>query len=117
VQVARLGDPLGEDLERRSRPRIGAELLDCLVVLELIGRQQLRPGSLLGAELAQAQLAPVRDPDEQARGSVAQRGASVPELKAARGHQVDQEREVAGLDDQHLPRPPDTRDLAARKRI
>ena len=52
--------------------------------------QQLRPGALLGAELAQPQLAPVVEADQQPRGAVAQRGAPVPELKATRGHQVDQ---------------------------
>ena len=38
--------------------------------------------ALLGAELAQAQLAPVGQPHEQPRGAIAQRGALVEELQA-----------------------------------
>ena len=41
---------------RRVGPRFRAELGERLVLLELPGAQQLDPGGLLGAELAQAQL-------------------------------------------------------------
>ena len=44
---------------RRVGPRFGAERGERLVLLERIRAQQLDPGGLLGAELAQAQLASV----------------------------------------------------------
>ena len=80
-----------------------------------LGRQQLGPGALLGAELAQPQLAPVVEPDQQPRGAVAQRGALVPELQPSGRHQVDQHDQLAGLDDQHLAHPPDAGDRRCRR--
>ena len=50
-----------------SGPSVGERL----VLLELAGAQQLHPRGLLGAELAQAQLAAVVEADEQPRGAVA----------------------------------------------
>ena len=52
--------------------------------------QQLRPGALLGAELAQAKLAPVGEPDQHPGGAIAKRGALLEHLEAARRHQVDE---------------------------
>ena len=91
VEVARLVDPLGELLERRRRPGLGAERGDHLVASDLGRAQQLRPGALLGAELAQAQLASVGEPDQHPRGAVAKRGALVEHLQAAGRHQVDEQ--------------------------
>ena len=58
----------------------------------------LRPRPLLGAELAQAQLAPVLEPDQQPRGAVAQRRALVPQLQPPGRHQVDQHDQLAGVE-------------------
>ena len=66
---------------RRRRPRLGAERRDHLVALRRSpARQQLRPGALLGAELAQPQLAPVGEPDQhpRARGPSATRACRRP---------------------------------------
>ena len=51
--------------------------------------QQLRPRALLGAELAQPQLAAVLEPHQEPRGAVAQRRALVEQLQPAGRHQVD----------------------------
>ncbi len=63
--------------------------------------QQLHPSRLLGAELAQPQLARALiarsglDPHEQPRGPVARPGELVVELQPAGRHQVDQQRQRA----------------------
>jgi hypothetical protein len=77
VKVTGLVEDLGERVERRCRPRLRAERRDHLVVLDLPLDEQLRPGPLLGAELAQPQLAPVGEPDQDPRCAVAKRGALV----------------------------------------
>ncbi len=64
MEVAGLVDQLGELLEWRARPRLGAERRDRLVLLDRVGREQLRPGPLPGSELAQPQLAAVGEPDQ-----------------------------------------------------
>ncbi len=48
-------EQLGE--RRRRRPRLRAQRRERLVLLQLLATQELDPGGLLGAELAQAQLA------------------------------------------------------------
>ena len=60
VQVARLVEQRGELVERRRRPGLGPEAWRPSRPRRLVGRQQLRPGALLGPELAQPQLAAVR---------------------------------------------------------
>ena len=105
MELARLVDGLGELVERRRRPGLRAERLDHLVGLDAAGPVELRPGTLLGAELAQAQLAPVGEPDEHPRGAVLERRALVEHLEAPGAHQVNEQLEllVAGeLDDGHL---------------
>ena len=47
---------------------------------QLAGAQQLDPGPLARAELAQAQLASVCQPNQEARGAVAQRRARIEQL-------------------------------------
>ena len=105
MQVARLVDQRRELLERRRGPGLGPERRDHLVLGDRVRRQQLRPGPLLGAELAQPQLAPVLEPDQEPRGPVAQRGPLVEDLQPPGRHQVDQQRQVAELDDGHLADP------------
>ena len=95
VQVARLVEHARELLERGWRQRVRAERGHGLVLVELARREELGPGALLGAELAQAKLAPVTEPDQQPRAAVAQRGALVVELEPAGGHQVNQHHELA----------------------
>jgi hypothetical protein len=69
---------------------------------------EFEPRALLGAELAQPQLAPVGQPDQHTRAPVLQRGALVEQLQAAGGHQVDEDRELAvELGDEHLADAPD----------
>ena len=109
MQVPRLGDLPASSDERRRRPRFGAERRDHLVRLHRVGGHQLRPGALLGAELAQPQLAAVGQPDEHPGCAVAQRGTLVEDLEPACRHQMDQHRERSGavaggreLDDGHL---------------
>jgi hypothetical protein len=84
VEVAGLGDQSGELIEWRRRPGFGPEPGGGLVVVHGVARQQLRPGSLLGAELAQAQLAAVLEADQDSRGTVLQRGAFVEDANPAR---------------------------------
>ena len=91
MEEARLVERLRELWHGRGGPRLGAEGGDHLVLFGLALAQELRPRALLGAELAKAQLAPVREADEDARGAVAKRGALVEDLKAPRRHQVDEE--------------------------
>ena len=55
--------------------------------------QQLRPGALLGAELAQAQLAAVGEPDQDPRAAILERRPLVEDLQPPGGHQVDQQRQ------------------------
>ena len=100
VQVARLVEQLRELVERGRRIGVGAERGHGLVGRHGVRREQLRPGALLGAELAQPQLAAVLEPHEDPRRAVAQRGARVEQLKAPGRHEVDQQRQVA------RPRPP-----------
>ena len=71
VEVARLVEQLGELVERRRRRRVRTERGDRLVRSHGVGRKQLRPRALLRAELAQAKLAAVLEPDQDARGAVA----------------------------------------------
>ena len=130
MQVARLVDPPRELLQRRRRPGLGPERGDHLVAVDLAGAQQLRPGALLGAELAQAKLAAVGEPDQHPGGAVAKRGALVEHLQAARRHQVDEQGQRlrgAGavvrsgrarrleVDHGHLPDPPHAGDPPARE--
>ena len=73
----------------------------------VVGAQQLDPGRLLGAELAQAQLAAVGDAHEQPRRAVARAGALVEELQAPGAHEVHEQHEVAAdVDDEVLAAPP-----------
>jgi hypothetical protein len=117
VEVARLVHALGEVVLVGGGPRVGAEGGHGLVVVDLGGREQLGPGALLGAELAQAQLPPVLEPHEQARGAVPQRGPVAPQLEPPGGHEVHEQRELSRLDHEHLPRAPHPRQLAARERL
>ena len=117
MQVARLVDQLGEALERRRRPGFRPEPGDRLVLVDGVGRQQLRPGPLLGPVLAQAQLAAVLEPDQDPRGAVFERGPLVVVAQPAGRHQVDQQRQVAELDDGQLADPPHPGQLAARQRL
>src|SRR5512139_2307000 len=96
MEVARLADPLGELTQRRARPGVGTERGDQLVIGDRIASQELRPGRLLRAELAQAQLPSIGEAYQDARASVAQRGSLVEYLEPARRHQVDQQSERAG---------------------
>ena len=113
MQVARLVEQRGELLELRRGQGIGAERGHRLVRAPPIGGHQLRPGTLLGAELAQAQLALAREPDQESRGAVAQRGALVVELEPPGRHQVHEHHELAGLDREHLADPANALQLAA----
>ena len=65
VQRSRRVEQLAE--RRWVGPRFRAERGERLILVELLRAQQLHPGGLLGAELAQAQLAPVRDPQGSSR--------------------------------------------------
>ena len=100
----------GELLERRRRPGLGAERGDHLLAREVAGLEQLRPGPLLGAELAEPQLTAVGEADEHPRAAVAERGTLVEDLQAPGRHHVDEQDElapVAELDHGHLPDPAD----------
>ena len=90
-----------------SGPERGHEL----VLVELARREELRPGALLGAELAQAKLAAVAEPDQEPRAAIAQRGALVIELEPPGGHQVNQHHELARVDCQHLAHAADAGEL------
>ena len=95
----------------------GPERGDHLVLGDRVGRQQLRPGALLGPELAQPQLAAVLEPDQHPRGAVFGRGPFVEDAQSAGRHQVDQQRQVAELDHRHLADPPHPADLAPDQRF
>ena len=82
--MAGLVEQGGELFERRRRVGVGSQRAHGLVLLELVGRQQLGPGPLLGAELAQAELRPTREAHEHARGAVARPGPLVEHLQAPR---------------------------------
>jgi hypothetical protein len=53
VEVTGLVDRLSELLQMRGGPGVWAERRHQLVLVDLVPRQELRPGGLLGAELAQ----------------------------------------------------------------
>ena len=89
---------------------------------DLSGGQQLRPGALLGPELAQPQLAAVAEADKDPRAPVPQRGPLVEDLQPSRRHHVDEQRQlrpvaVAELDDRHLADPPDPVDRSSDDRV
>jgi hypothetical protein len=86
----------------RRRVRVGAERRHVLVRRQVARREQLGPGPLLGAELAQPQLAAIGEPNQQAGALVAEGGAVREELEPPGGHEVDQERQVAEVDHGHL---------------
>jgi hypothetical protein len=86
----------------RVGPRLGPEVAERLVGGDGLGRQQLHPRALLGAELAQPQLAALGEPQADARGAVAHGGVLSEQLQAARAHQVHQQRETAGVEHQQL---------------
>ena len=117
VEVTGLVDQLGELVEWGRRPGLGAERGHGVVLLDLVDRQQLGPGPLLRPELAQAQLATVGDAQQEARALVAQRRPAGEQLQAAGGHQVDEDAEVAQLDDGHLAHAPHAGDLATGEHV
>ena len=83
------GGAAGRSARRRSsgrgRPAPRARASPPLVLVDRVGRQQLRPRPLLGPELAQAQLAlAVVEPHQQPRGLVAQRRRARPRAAAGR---------------------------------
>ena len=66
------------------------------------------------AALAQTQLASIRQPDQEARGAVAQRRARVEQLQATGGHEVDLDGEIAvELDHEQLAAASDVLEPAA----
>ena len=77
----------------RVGPRLRAERAQLLVGLDRLGAQQLDPRGLLGAELAQAQLAVSGQPPQHARGAVLHRAALVEQLQPPGAHQVREERQ------------------------
>jgi hypothetical protein len=106
VQRPRLGQQLLE--RRRVGPGLRAQRRERVVALEPVGGQELGPGALPGAELAQAQLAAVSQAHQHAGAAIARAGPAVEELQAAGGHEVDEEREPPlEVDDQMLPAPAD----------
>jgi len=131
VQVARLVDRLGQALGRRRGPGLGAQGGDQLVALDPAGREQLDPGALVGAELAQAQLAPVGEPDQDPRATVPRRGALVEDPQPPGRHQVHEQLQRALADRpgadarrgvrselhrEHLSDPPGAGDRHSRQR-
>ena len=95
----------GEQLAQRRRvgPRLRPERRERVVGRDVLRAQDLDPRALARPELAQAQLVAVREPDEQARGAIAQRGALVEQLQAPGRHEVHEQGEVAGeVDDEVL---------------
>jgi hypothetical protein len=120
MQVAGLAHLPRQLLGHRRGPGLGAERGHHLVGVGAVSRHQLRPRSLLGAELAQPELAAVGEADEDPRAAVPKRGALVEQLQSTRRHQMDQHRERCGglpvgrePDQRHLADPPDTGDPAA----
>ena len=92
---------------RRVGPRLRSELGQNLLLREVLGAQDLDPGPLLGAELAQPQLTAVLEPDEKTRRAVAQRGARVEQLQTAGRHQVHEQRQtIVGPDGEQLAAAP-----------
>ena len=79
--------------EPRVWPRLGAELGERLVGLQLARPQRLHPCGLLGAELPQPQLPPVAQAHEQSRGSVPRARTGLEQLQAPGRHQMDQQHE------------------------
>src|SRR4051794_18572908 len=103
---------------RRVGPRVGAERRERLVLLQRVRAEHLHPRRLLRAELAQAQLAPVVDPQQEPGRAVAQRGALVEELQPPGRHEVEEHREIArDVHDEVLAAPPDARDRRALERV
>ena len=101
---------------RRVGPRLGTQGGERGVLLEVGGGQELDPRRLPRSELAQAQLAPVGQAQEQARGAVARTGALVIQLQPPRRHEVDQQRQPAcDVDDQMLAAPAHALDASVRE--
>ena len=115
--MAWLVEQAGELVRRRGRQGVRPERGHRVVLDHGLAAEQLRPGALLGAELLQAQLPTVLDPNEHPRGPVAQRGALVEQLQPSGGHQVDEQRELPGVDGEHLADPADASDLEAGERV
>ena len=95
---------------RRVGPGLRPERLQRRLGLEPVQRQQLDPGGLLGAELAQAQLSIAGEPDQHARGAVLHRRALLVDHHPARRHQVHEQRQRPervglGLEQEQLPAP------------
>jgi hypothetical protein len=108
VQRPRRRQQLAE--QRRVRPRLGAEREQDVLGLERLGPQQLDPRGLLGAELAQPQLAVAGQAEQDARRAVTQRAALGEQLQPARAHEVHEQRERPVLrrvqiQQQQLPAP------------
>ena len=103
-------------LERRRGPGLRPERRDHLVLVDGVGRQQLRPGPLLGPELAQPQLPPVLQPHQHPRRPVFRRCPLVEDPQPPRRHQVDQQGQVPKLDHRHLADPPHPGHLPADER-
>jgi hypothetical protein len=102
----------------RIGPRLRAERCDDVLVADGVGREQLHPRRLLGAELAQAQFAAAFDADEQPRRAIARAGALVVELHAPGAHEVRQDHELpADVDREVLADAPHALDRAAGERF
>ena len=93
VEVARLVDQLGELLERRRRPGLGPERRDHLVLVDLVARQQLRPGRCLVPNSRRRSSRPSASRIRTRERAVLERGALVEELQPPGRHQVDQQGE------------------------
>jgi hypothetical protein len=65
MQVPRLAQDGGDLLRGWRRPRLRPQVRDRFVKLDVCRREQLRPGPLARAELAQPQLAAVLEADQQ----------------------------------------------------
>ena len=123
VEVARLVERARRRLvERRRRPGLRSQGGDHLVAGDLSGGHQLRPGALLGPELAQPQLTAVAEADKDPRAPVPQGCPLVEDLEPSRRHHVDEQGQlrlvaVAELDDRHLADPPDPVDARADDRV
>src|SRR5215210_5529219 len=115
--MARLVEQPRQLVRRGRRISVGPERRDGVVGRHRVRAEQLGPGALLGAELAQAQLAPVLQPHQDARGAIAERRARVEELKAARGHEVHEQGQVAGLHREHLADAAHAVELPAGERV
>ena len=80
MEVARLVEKGGELVGGRRGERVRTESVHRWVGGNVVLSQQLGPGPLLGAELAQAQFAPVLETQQHSRGAVAKRGSRVEQL-------------------------------------